>query len=247
MFRTLKEEINTTFEKDPAAKSVIEVLLCYPGFHAIMMHRLAHYLYKKRVPLIPRVMSQFSRFVTGIEIHPGATIGRRFFIDHGMGVVIGETTEIGDDVLVYQNATLGGTGKEKGKRHPTLGNHVVVGAGAKVLGAITVGDNVKVGAGSVLVRSVPANTTIVGIPGRVVMSQGQRLTAEEELQHGHLPDPEAQAIKCLGDRIRELEQKIDELAKQQNAPSLRLVAEDSADGESTTCDLGMEPVKEEGI
>ncbi|NCO65553.1 MAG: serine O-acetyltransferase [Candidatus Aquicultor secundus] len=247
MFRTLKEEINTTFEKDPAAKSVIEVLLCYPGFHAIMMHRLAHYLYKKRVPLIPRVMSQFSRFVTGIEIHPGATIGRRFFIDHGMGVVIGETTEIGDDVLVYQNATLGGTGKEKGKRHPTLGNHVVVGAGAKVLGAITVGDNVKVGAGSVLVRSVPANTTIVGIPGRVVMSQGQRLTAEEELQHGHLPDPEAQAIKCLGDRIRELEQKIDELAKQQNAPSLRLVAEDSADGESTTCDLDMEPVKEEGI
>jgi len=247
MFRTLKEEINTTFEKDPAAKSVIEVLLCYPGFHAIMMHRLAHYLYKKRVPLIPRVMSQFSRFVTGIEIHPGATIGRRFFIDHGMGVVIGETTEIGDDVLVYQNATLGGTGKEKGKRHPTLGNHVVVGAGGKVLGAITVGDNVKVGAGSVLVRSVPANTTIVGIPGRVVMSQGQRLTAEEELQHGHLPDPEAQAIKCLGDRIRELEQKIDELAKQQNAPSLRLVAEDSADGESTTCDLDMEPVKEEGI
>ncbi len=247
MFRTLKEEINTIFEKDPAAKSVIEVLLCYPGFHAIIMHRLAHYLYKKRLPLIPRVMSQVSRLFTGIEIHPGATIGRRFFIDHGMGVVIGETTEIGDDVLVYQNATLGGTGKEKGKRHPTLGNHVVVGAGAKVLGAITVGDNVKVGAGSVLVRSVPANTTIVGIPGRVVMSHGQRLTAEEELQHGHLPDPEAQAIKCLGDRIRELEQKIDELAKKQNAPSLRLVAEDIADSERAACELDMEPVKEEGI
>ncbi|MHB8840648.1 MAG: serine O-acetyltransferase [Candidatus Aquicultor sp.] len=247
MFRTLKEEINTIFEKDPAAKSVIEVLLCYPGFHAIIMHRLAHYLYKKRLPLIPRVMSQFSRLITGIEIHPGATIGRRFFIDHGMGVVIGETTEIGDDVLVYQNATLGGTGKEKGKRHPTLGNHVVVGAGAKVLGAITVGENVKVGAGSVLVRSVPANTTIVGIPGRVVMSHGQRLTAEEELQHGHLPDPEAQAIKCLGDRIRELEQKIDELAKKQNAPSLRLVAEDAADGKNAACELDMEPIKEEGI
>lgn len=247
MFRTLKEEINTIFEKDPAAKSVIEVLLCYPGFHAIMMHRLAHYLYKKRVPLFPRVISQFSRLITGIEIHPGATIGRRFFIDHGMGVVIGETTEIGDDVLLYQNATLGGTGKEKGKRHPTLGNHVVVGAGAKVLGAINVGENVKIGAGSVLVRSVPANTTIVGIPGRVVMSHGQRLSAEEELQHGHLPDPEAQAIKCLGDRIRELEQKIDELAKKQNAPSLRLVEEDSIGGEKAVCELDVEPVKEEGI
>jgi serine O-acetyltransferase len=213
VFRVVKEEIKTIFEKDPAAKSVVEVIFCYPGFHAIVLHRVAHWFYRKRVPLLPRLISQLSRFITGIEIHPGAKIGQRFFIDHGMGVVIGETTEIGDDVLVYQNATLGGTGKEKGKRHPTLGNHVVVGAGAKVLGAITVGDNVKIGAGSVLVRSVPPNTTVVGIPGRVVMSQGRRLSAEEELQHGLLPDPEAQAIKCLGDRIREMEQKIDDLAR----------------------------------
>jgi serine O-acetyltransferase len=213
MLRTLKEEINTIFEKDPAAKSVVEVIFCYPGFHAIILHRTAHWLYRKRVPLLPRIISQLSRFITGIEIHPGAKIGRRFFIDHGMGVVIGETTEIGDDVLVYQNATLGGTGKDKGKRHPTLGNHVVVGAGAKVLGAINVGAGVKIGAGSVLVRSVPENTTVVGVPGRVVMSQGRRLSAEEELQHGMLPDPEAQAIKCLGDRIRELEQRIDELGE----------------------------------
>lgn len=214
MFQTLKEEINTIFEKDPAAKSVIEVFFCYPGFHAVILHRIAHWLYRKHIPLLPRLISQFSRFFTGIEIHPGARIGRRFFIDHGMGVVVGETTEIGDDVLVYQNATLGGTGKEKGKRHPTLGNRVVVGAGAKVLGAIIVGDNVKIGAGSVLVRSVPANTTVVGVPGRVVMSQGRRLSAEEELQHGMLPDPEAQAIKCLGDRIREMEKKIEEFGQE---------------------------------
>jgi len=237
MFRTLREEINTIFEKDPAAKSVVEVLLCYPGFHAIVMHRIAHFLYKRRVPLIPRLISQISRLLTGIEIHPGAKIGRRFFIDHGMGVVIGETAEIGDDVLIYQNATLGGTGKEKGKRHPTLGNHVVVGAGAKVLGAITIGDNVKIGAGSVVVRSVPANTTVVGIPGRVVVSHGQRLTAEEELEHGHLPDPEAQAIKCLGDKIRELEKRIDELTKKESAkestPPLRLVAEE----DPKTCEV----------
>lgn len=243
MFRTLKEEVNTIFEKDPAAKSVIEVLLCYPGFHAIVTHRVAHFLYEKRIPLIPRVISQISRLLTGIEIHPGARIGRRFFIDHGMGVVIGETTEIGDDVLVYQNATLGGTGKEKGKRHPTLGNRVVVGAGAKVLGAITIGENVKVGAGSVVVRSVPANTTVVGVPGRVVMSHGKRLAGEEELEHGLLPDPEAQAIKCLGDKVRELEQKIEELMKRQSAPALRLVAED----ESPACGIEMETAQEEGI
>jgi serine O-acetyltransferase len=231
MFRTLKEEVKTIFDKDPAAKSIVEVVLCYPGFHAILMHRTAHYLYKRRVPLIPRFISQVSRFMTGIEIHPGAKIGRRFFIDHGMGVVIGETTEIGDDVLVYQNATLGGTGKEKGKRHPTLGNHVVVGAGAKVLGAIMVGANVKIGAGSVVIRNVPANTTVVGVPGHVIFSSVKGRTAEEELEHGHLPDPEAQAIKCLGDRIRELEQKMDEMNKRQQkqaASALRLVKDETA-------------------
>jgi len=250
LFRTIREEIKTVFEKDPAAKSVTEVILCYPGFHAIMMHRFAHLLYKKRIPLIPRIISQVSRLLTGIEIHPGATIGRRFFIDHGMGVVIGETTEIGDDVLVYQNATLGGTGKEKGKRHPTLGDHVVVGAGAKVLGAITIGENVKIGAGSVVVRSVPANTTVVGIPGRVVMAHGRRLSPEEALEHGHLPDPEAQAIKCLGDRIRELEEKIEELAKKQNAPSLHLVAEndekESREETAPSC-IDVDAVNEDGV
>ena len=236
MFKTLREEINTIFEKDPAAKSVAEVFTCYPGFHAVILHRFAHLLYKKHVPLIPRIISQFSRAITGIEIHPGAKIGRRFFIDHGMGVVIGETTEIGDDVLLYQGATLGGTGKEKGKRHPTLGNHVVVGAGAKVLGAITVGENVKIGAGSVVVRDVPANTTVVGVPGRVVVAQGKRLTPEEELEHGHLPDPEAQAIKRLGDRIRELEQKIEELSKMQQASSFQLV-DDKVEDEIEACEL----------
>ena len=168
MFRAIREQIDTIFREDPAAKSVIEIFLCYPGFHAILLHRLAHKLYRWNVPLLPRLISQISRFLTGIEIHPGATIGRRFFIDHGTGVVIGETTEIGDDVLLYQGVTLGGTGNERGKRHPTLGNNVVVGTGAKVLGNIRIGDNVKIGAGSVVVHPVPDNSTVVGIPGRVV-------------------------------------------------------------------------------
>ena len=201
MFRTIKEQIDTIFREDPAAKSVVEILLCYPGFHAIVLHRLAHRLYRAGCPLIPRVISQISRFLTGIEIHPGATIGRRFFIDHGMGVVIGETTEIGDDCLLYQGVTLGGTGNEKGKRHPTLGNNVVVGTGAKVLGNIRIGDHVKVGAGSVVVHPVPDNSTVVGIPGKVV-----RMRAEAGvLEHGKLPDPEGQAIDDLAKRVEELE------------------------------------------
>ena len=155
MFRAIKDQIDTIFREDPAAKSVIEIFTCYPGFHAILLHRLAHKLYCWHVPLLPRLISQLSRFLTQIEIHPGATIGRRFFIDHGSGVVIGETTEIGDDVLLYQQVTLGGTGNERGKRHPTLGNNVVVGTGAKVLGNIRIGDNVKIGAGSVVVHPVP--------------------------------------------------------------------------------------------
>jgi serine O-acetyltransferase len=200
MFGTVREQIETIFREDPAAKSVVEIFLCYPGFHAILLHRLAHRLYVWKVPLIPRVLSQVSRFVTGIEIHPGATIGRRFFIDHGSGVVIGETTEIGDDCLLYQGVTLGGTGGERGKRHPTLGNKVVVGTGAKVLGNIRVGDNVKVGAGSVVVRPVPDNSTVVGVPGRVV-----RIRPESTLDHGRLPDPEGQAIDDLARRVAELE------------------------------------------
>jgi serine O-acetyltransferase len=211
MFRTLREQIDTIFREDPAAKSVLEILLCYPGLHAILLHRLAHKLYLWGVPLIPRLMSQFGRFVTGIEIHPGATIGRRFFIDHGDGVVIGETTEIGDGVLIYQGVTLGGTGKEKGKRHPTIGNCVVVGTGAKVLGNITIGDHVKIGAGSVVIKPVPPHSTVVGIPGRIVRA---RSAQNEELEHGQLPDPEGQAIEDMARRIEQLEQQVRALTEE---------------------------------
>jgi serine O-acetyltransferase len=208
MFRTVREQIDTIFREDPAAKSVLEIFLCYPGLHAILIHRLAHRLYRAHVPLLPRFLSQVGRFLTGIEIHPGATIGHRFFIDHGMGVVIGETAEIGDDVLIYQGVTLGGTGKEKGKRHPTIGNHVVIGTGAKVLGNITVGDYVKIGAGSVVVKPVPEHSTVVGIPGRVVRSRAEKY---DELEHGKLPDPEAQEIEELRKRVESLESLVNTL------------------------------------
>ena len=218
MFRGIREQIHTIFERDPAARSTLEILVCYPGFHAVLLHRVAHALYLCHVPFFPRLVSAFSRFVTGIEIHPGAKIGRRFFIDHGMGVVIGETAEVGDDVLLYQNVTLGGTGDEKGKRHPTLGNNVVVGAGAKVLGSITLGDFVKVGAGSVVVRSVPDNCTVVGIPGRIVASKGGRGT----LEHGTLPDPEGQDIQNLQQRVLELEALVRDLVRKHDlVPSAR--------------------------
>jgi serine O-acetyltransferase len=209
MFGAIKEQFATVFERDPAAKSVLEIILCYPGFHAVLLHRLAHRLYEWRIPLVPRVLSQISRFFTGIEIHPGATIGRRFFIDHGMGVVIGETTEIGDDVLLYQNVTLGGTGHDRGKRHPTIGNHVVIGTGAKVLGNILIGDFVKVGAGSVVVHPVPPHSTVVGVPGHVVRSRGE---SGGDLEHGRLPDPEAQAIDELTRRVQDLESMVRSLA-----------------------------------
>jgi serine O-acetyltransferase len=208
LFRTIKEEIETIFREDPAARSALEIVLCYPGFHAIVWHRLAHKLWKAQIPLVPRMISQFTRFFTGIEIHPGATIGRRFFIDHGMGVVIGETAEVGDDVLLYQGVTLGGTGNEKGKRHPTLGDNVVVGAGAKVLGSIRIGNHVKIGAGSVVVHPVPDYSTVVGVPGRVVKSRGENGV----LEHGKLPDPEGQAIDELARRVDELEQMVRQLA-----------------------------------
>jgi serine O-acetyltransferase len=210
MFRAIREQVDTIFREDPAAKSVIEILLCYPGFHAILLHRLAHKLYQAGMPLIPRLISQISRFFTGIEIHPGATIGRRFFIDHGSGVVIGETAEIGDDCLLYQGVTLGGTGNERGKRHPTLGDRVVVGTGAKVLGGIRIGDDVKIGAGSVVVHPVPDGSTVVGIPGRVVRT---RREAAGLLEHGNLPDPEGQAIDELKLRVAELEAQLRLLAE----------------------------------
>ncbi len=207
--------MDTIFREDPAAKSILEIFLCYPGFHAVLAHRLAHRLYCAGVPLIPRVISQFSRWMTGVEIHPGATIGRRFFIDHGMGVVIGETTEIGDDVLIYQGVTLGGTGKEKGKRHPTIGNNVVIGTGAKVLGNIIIGDHVKIGAGSVVVHPAPPHSTVVGVPGRIVRSRG--VAVEDQLEHGRLPDPEGQAIEELAQRVEQLERLLRELSEKQAA------------------------------
>jgi serine O-acetyltransferase len=211
MFKKLRSEFNTVFEKDPAARSRIEVLLAYPGLHAILFHRVSHWFYHHKLVLIARLISHFGRFMTGIEIHPGAMIGERFFIDHGMGVVIGETSEIGDDVLLYQGVTLGGTGIEKGKRHPTIRNNVVVGAGAKVLGAITIGDNVRIGAGSVVVRDVPDNTTVVGVPARAVFEQGKRVTPLDVLDHGQLPDPEVEIVKILVDRIHRLEERVNKI------------------------------------
>ena len=209
MFRTFREQVDTIFREDPAATSVLEIFFCYPGFHAILLHRLAHKLYTMGLTFLARVVSQISRSITGIEIHPGATIGRRFFIDHGMGVVIGGTAEIGDDVLLYQGVTLGGTGKEKGKRHPTVGNHVVIGTGAKVLGNIRIGDHVRIGAGSVVVHPVPDYSTVVGVPGRVVRVRGE--SSEDVLEHGRLPDPEGQAIDDLAERIGRLEAQIQAL------------------------------------
>jgi len=202
---TLLADFRIIFERDPAARNWLEVLFCYPGLQAILLHRLAHTLHSFGIPLLPRLISQVARFLTGIEIHPGAVIGRGFFIDHGMGVVIGETAIVGDYALIYQGVTLGGTGKECGKRHPTLGNNVVVGAGAKVLGNIEVGNNVRIGAGSVVLRNVPSDCTVVGVPGRIVYRSGVRV---DPLEHGRLPDSEAEVIRVLVDRIESLEQQM---------------------------------------
>jgi len=214
MFGAIREQIQTVFRGDPAAKSTLEIFLCYPGFHAILLHRVGHKLHRAGFTLLARVLSQLIRAATGIEIHPGAQIGRRCFIDHGMGVVIGETTEIGDDVLMYQGVTLGGTGKEKGKRHPTIGNNVVIGTGAKILGNITIGSHTKIGAGSVVVRSVPEHSTVVGVPGRVVRS---RAVGGVDLEHGNLPDPEGQLIDDLTRRIEQLEAQVRMLAEERMA------------------------------
>lgn len=208
MFKTLREDIQTVFAKDPAARSVLEVICCYPGLHALWLHRLAHFLWRHKLRLLARIISHVNRFLTGIEIHPGATIGRRFFIDHGAGVVIGETTEIGDDVLMYQGVVLGGTTLEKKKRHPTIGNNVEVGTGAIVLGAITVGDGARIGSGSVVVSSVPPGTTVVGIPGRIVEDRRQPLM---NLEHGKLPDPVAEAIKLVLGEQEKLEERLEKL------------------------------------
>lgn len=206
IFQRIKEDIETVFKKDPASRSVLEVLLCYPGLHAIWLHRIAHWFYKKKLYLIARIISHISRFFTGIEIHPGAKIGRRFFIDHGMGVVIGETTEIGDDVLIYQGAVLGGVSLSKGKRHPTIGNNVVIGAGAIVLGNIKIGDNARIGAGSVVLKDVPAGATAVGVPARIIGSTTPDLV--EKLEHNKLPDPIAEGFELLIKEINRLEERL---------------------------------------
>ncbi|MGH8056488.1 MAG: serine O-acetyltransferase [Candidatus Entotheonellia bacterium] len=211
MLKTFKRDIQAVFERDPAARSVREVLLCYPGVHALTLHRVAHWLWRHGCLTLGRFVSHLSRFLTGIEIHPGARIGSGLFIDHGMGVVIGETTEIGENCTLYQGVTLGGTSLKKEKRHPTLGDYVVVGAGAKILGAIVIGDHSKIGAGSVVVTEVPPNSTVVGIPGRVVQRSGEKVPPDIDLNHHELPDPEAKAINYLADKVRELERELHQL------------------------------------
>lgn len=213
MFSALIADFRIIFERDPAARNWLEVLFCYPGLQALMMHRFSHFLFSLKIPFIPRLMSHIGRFLTGIEIHPGAQIGKGVFIDHGMGVVIGETAIVGDYALIYQGVTLGGTGKESGKRHPTVGENVVVGAGSKVLGNIYIGNNVRIGAGSVVLRDVPSDCTVVGVPGRVIYRSGVRV---DPLEHGSLPDSEAAVIRTLVDRIESLEQQLQEL--QQKLP-----------------------------
>lgn len=208
MFKTLREDIQTVFAKDPAARSTLDVIFCYPGLHALWLHRVAHFLWQHRLQFLARLLSHISRFLTGIEIHPGARIGKRFFIDHGAGVVIGETAEIGDDVLMYQGVVLGGTTLKKGKRHPTIGNNVVMGTGAVALGSIAIGDRVQVGAGSVVVKSVPPGATVVGIPGKIV---GDHRGPLVDLEHGNLPDPVAEAIRFVLKEQDKLEERLKNL------------------------------------
>ncbi|WP_017314881.1 serine O-acetyltransferase [Mastigocladopsis repens] len=210
-FEPILTDFRIIFERDPAAHHWLEVLCCYPGFHALGLHRVAHWLHRRGVAFIPRFISHLGRFLTGIEIHPGAEIGKGVFIDHGMGVVIGETAVVGDYTLIYQGVTLGGTGKESGKRHPTLGKNVVVGAGAKVLGNIQIGDRVRIGAGSIVLRNVPDYCTVVGVPGRII---SHKQDEHSPLEHGKLPDLEASVIQCLLERVEQLEQKLQTLTSQ---------------------------------
>jgi serine O-acetyltransferase len=212
MFRTIRQDLQAIFDRDPAATSTLEVVLTYAGFHALLAYRISHWLTSVGVPFVPRAIAQLARWLTGIEIHPSAKIGTGFFIDHGMGVVIGETAEVGDYVTLFQGVTLGGTGKERGKRHPTLGNHVVVGAGAKILGGIKIGDNVKIGANSVVLKNVPSNSTVIGVPARIIKSQGERLP-DATMDQVDLPDP-------ISDRFIALEQELIELRKKLENPDM---------------------------
>ncbi|MCM8778377.1 MAG: serine O-acetyltransferase [Candidatus Omnitrophica bacterium] len=214
-----RAEIKAALERDPAAKSAIEIILNYPSLHALISHRIAHFLFRLKIPLIPRCISQITRHFTGIEIHPGAKIGKGLFIDHGMGVVIGETTIIGDNVTLYQGVTLGGTGKEKGKRHPTIGNNVVIGAGAKVLGNIIIGDNVQIGANAVVIKDVPPNCTVVGVPGRITKREGVPVSTIS-LDHTNLPDPLAQAVERLQKEIELIERQLKEWRTKQSSEKI---------------------------
>ena len=220
MFQRLREDLQTVVERDPAAKNILEVLLCYPGLHALWMHRIAHFLYRHRWYTLARFISHITRGLTGIEIHPGATIGRRLFIDHGMGVVIGETTEIKDDCLIYKGVVLGGTTLEKKKRHPTLENRVVVGSNSTVLGAITIGEGAKIGSGSVVIKDVPPGATVVGVPGRLVESDAGKRTAID-FEHGNLPDPLSDVMRLMLQLHEKLELRVEKLEKPQSLPANR--------------------------
>ena len=214
MFQRIKEDVSTALQRDPAARTWFEVLLTYPGVHALLFHRLCHWLWGHGMNLSARFIAHISRLLTGIEIHPGATIGHHFFIDHGMGVVIGETTEIGDHVTIYHGVTLGGVSTHRGKRHPTIEDHVVIGTGARVMGPLTIGHNSRVGAGSVVIADVPANATVVGIPGRVVMRE--HLPPDIDLEHNILPDPEGQALDALSKEVAELRKRLEEIERGAN-------------------------------
>lgn len=211
MLEKIKEDIRMVKEKDPAARTSLEVILAYSGLHAVIFHRVAHWFYERKFFLIARLISQFSRFVTGIEIHPGAKIGKGLLIDHGSGVVIGETAEIGDNCLIYQGVTLGGTGKEHGKRHPTLGNNVMVGSGARVLGPFKVGDNAKIAANAVVLEEVPENSTAVGVPARIVRREGQKISRYQDLDQVHIPDPVSQELCKQLVKIEKLQREIEKL------------------------------------
>lgn len=212
MLKRIREDVRNVFARDPAARSILEVLFLYPGLHALWLHRIGHWLWRHHLKLLGRAVSHLSRTVTGIEIHPGAQIGRRVFIDHGMGVVIGETTEIGDDVLIYTGVVLGGTSLEKKKRHPTIGNNVVLGTGAIVLGAITIGNGARIGAGSVVVRTVPPGMTMVGIPARMVEVHSAQ--AVIDLSHGNLPDPLLRVLDAMAHQQKRLEERIEALERE---------------------------------
>jgi len=222
VFQSLREDFRAVFERDPAVRSVAEIIFCYPGFHALLFYRLAHFFWQSKLYFLGRFISHVGRFFTGIEIHPGAKIGKGFFIDHGMGVVIGETAEIGNNCTLYHGVTLGGTSWAKEKRHPTLRDNVVIGSGAKILGPFEVGENSKVGSNSVVVKAVPPNSTVVGIPGKIVVSDDRKAGEEKaDLEHGQLPDPQAKAIECLFEQIRRLEDEVAALKAEKKTPAVR--------------------------